>query len=89
MSGRKVDEKKFSHAIVLTSNSNWRCGKLERSIIIYLRKRNLLFKKDTSIKELVNTLTMSHYSKDECLDAIKRLEKRKIVMLLSTNKAIM
>jgi hypothetical protein len=84
MAGRKPNEKKLSHQVVLVCNSSWRCGKLERSIITYLQRKNHLFKKDISIRELVGSLSLSNYNKDECLDAIGRLEKRKIVMLHST-----
>jgi hypothetical protein len=82
MPGRKKNEKRISHAVVLMRNSNWRCGKLERSIISYLQKKNHLFKKDVPVKEVVTNSSLSEYSKDECLDAIKRLEQRKIIMLL-------
>ncbi|MCW4024131.1 MAG: hypothetical protein NWF01_03755 [Candidatus Bathyarchaeota archaeon] len=83
MSGKRTKEKRLSKAVVLMRNSNWRCGKLERSIILYLQKKNHLFKKDVPVKELVSNSSLSEYSRDECLDAIKRLEQRKIVMLLS------
>jgi hypothetical protein len=82
---KRTNEKRLTKAVVLMRNSSWRCGKLERSIILYLQKKNHLFQKDIPVKELVNTSSLSEYSKDECLDAIKRLEQRNIIMLLPLN----
>jgi hypothetical protein len=82
LKGRKINEKRLSQAVVLVQNSDFHCGKLERLIIFYLRKKDrFISRKNILLKEIVNALSLSQYSRDECLDAIRRLEKRNILML--------
>jgi hypothetical protein len=81
--GRKSNEQALVRTIViLIRNTTWRCGKLEKSIVTHLHKKNQNFgKKGVSIKEIMMNLNITCEKKDECLDAIKRLEKRNIVKL--------
>jgi hypothetical protein len=81
--GRKANEQALVRTIViLIRNTTWRCGKLEKSIVTHLKKKNENFgKKGISIKEIMMNLNVTCEKKDECLDAIKRLEKRNIVKL--------
>jgi hypothetical protein len=81
--GRKANEQTLVRTIViLIRNTTWRCGKLEKSIVTNLHKKNQNFgKKGMSIKEIMMNLNITCEKKDECLDAIKRLEKRNIVAL--------
>ena len=83
--GRKANEQALIRTIViLIRNTTWRCGRLEKSIVNYLhKKRQNLGKKGISIKEIMLNLNMTCEKKDECIDAIKRLEKRNIVILMS------
>ena len=68
--------------VVLIRNTTWRCGKLERLIVGYLRNNRQNFGKSaSSIEEIVNHLNLDG-KKEECYDAIKRLEKRNIVRIL-------
>jgi hypothetical protein len=69
--------------VVLIRNTTWRCGKVEKSIVRHLYKRHRNFgKPGVSIRDIMQNLNASGTKKDECIDAIKRLEKRNIVKIL-------
>jgi hypothetical protein len=69
--------------VVLIRNTTWRCGKVEKSIVRHLYKRHRNFgKPGASIREIMLNLNLTGAKKDECIDAIKRLEKRNIVKIL-------
>ena len=82
--GRKSAEQSLVRTIVvLIRNTTWRCGKLEKSIVKHLYKRHENFgKRGVSVGDIMQNLNLTGEKKDECLDAIKRLEKRNIVKLL-------
>jgi hypothetical protein len=82
--GRKANEQTLVRTIVvLIRNTTWRCGKLEKSIVRHLYKRNETFGKlGVSVRDIMQNLNLTGEKKDECLDAIKRLEKRNIVKIL-------
>jgi hypothetical protein len=69
--------------VVLLRNTTWRCGKLERSIVRHLRNRRQNFgKSGVTVREIMHQLDLNEEKKDECIDAIRRLEKRNIVRIL-------
>jgi hypothetical protein len=82
---RKSNEQTLVHTIVvLIRNTTWRCGKLEKSIVKHLHNRHKNFGKPCmSIKDIMQNLNLTEKKKDECMDALKRLEKRNIVKILS------
>jgi hypothetical protein len=81
--GRKSNEQTLVRTIViLMRNTTWRCGKLEKSIVRHLYKRNENFgKAEVSVKDIMLNLNITGEKKDECLDALRRLEKRNIVRI--------
>jgi hypothetical protein len=81
--GRKTNEQTLVRTIVvLVRNTTWRCGKLEKSIVNNLYKRHQKFAApEASVKEIMTTLNITGEKKDECLDALHRLEKRNIVKI--------
>jgi len=81
--GRKSNEQTLVQTLViLLRNTTWRCGKLEKSIVQHLQKRHENFgNPNVSIKEIILNLNMHGAKKDECLDALRRLEKRNIVRI--------
>lgn len=81
--GRKTNEQTLVRTIVvLIRNTTWRCGKLEKSIVQHLYKRHENFgKAEVSVKDIMLNLNISGEKKDECLDALRRLEKRNIVKI--------
>ena len=69
--------------VVLLRNTTWRCGKLERSIVTHLRNRRQNFgRSEVSVFDIMHHLDIKGDKKEECIDAIKRLEKRNIVRIL-------
>ena len=83
--GRKSNDQTLVKTIVvLIRNTTWRCGKLEKSIVKHLNKRHENFgKAEVSVKEIMVNLNITGEKKDECLDALRRLEKRNIVKMES------
>ena len=81
---RKIREQTLVRTLViLIRNTTWRCGKVEKSIVRHLYKRHRNFgKPGVSIREIMQNLNLTGTKKDECIDAIKRLEKRNIVKIL-------
>jgi len=81
---RKTKEQTLVQTIVvLIRNTTWRCGKVEKLIVRHLYKRHRNFgKPGASIRDIMQNLNASGTKKDECIDAIKRLEKRNIVKIL-------
>ena len=69
--------------VILIRNTTWRCGKLEKSIVRHLHKRHANFgKTETPIRDIMQNLDFTGETKNELLDALKRLEKRNIVKIL-------
>ena len=69
--------------VVLIRNTTWRCGKLERSIVNHLHKKNAGYGKvEMPVKDMLQTFHVTGKKKNEFLDAIKRLERRNIVRIL-------
>lgn len=83
-SRRKAKEQTLLRTfVVLIRNTTWRCGKVEKSIVRHLYKRHRNFGKPSmSMRDIMQNLNLTGAKKDECIDAIKRLEKRNIVKIL-------
>ena len=81
---RKLKEQTLVRTIVvLIRNTTWRCGKVEKSIVRHLYKRHRNFgKPGVPMGDIMQNLNFTGAKKDECIDAIKRLEKRNIVKIL-------
>jgi hypothetical protein len=81
--GRKSKEQTLVRTIVvLIRNTTWRCGKVEKSIVQHLYKRHQNFgKAEVSVRDIMVNLNITGEKKDECLDALRRLEKRNIVKI--------
>jgi len=67
---------------VLLRNTTWKCGRVERLVVNYLREK---FRRrglaQTPIKEMLQHFRLRGKQKSEFLDAIKRLEKRRIIKI--------
>ena len=85
MPKNKQDEQKLIKPIVvLIRNTTWRCGKIERCIVQHLRKSKRVFgKTELTIKDVMKIMNYAGFKRQDFLDALKRLEKRKIVVLLA------
>jgi len=82
---QKKERGKFKKAIVvLIRNTTWRCGKLERLIVKHLHRESTgLGRTGTPLTDILQSLRLSGKKRNEFLDAIKRLERRNIVKILS------
>jgi len=75
-----------SSIAVLLKSTTWKCGKVERMIIDYLRKRaQTLGKFQTPIKDVLRHYRVKGKKKNEFLDAVRRLEKRRIIKIEINN----
>jgi hypothetical protein len=86
LTGRKTSEtQRLARAIVvLIRNTTWKCGKLERSIVSYLnRKTKGLGKPQMAVNDMIHKFNLTGKKKNEFLDALRRLERRKIIRILS------
>ncbi len=85
MTVEKGSDKKLVKAIViLLRNTTWRCGKLERSIVSHLYRRNTNFgRAGMPVKDMLQRFNVSGKKRNEFLDAIKRLERRNIVKIMT------
>ena len=82
--GRTGETKSLVSAIVvLIRNNTWRCGKLERSIVDNLYRKNLnLGGSGMPVTEMMRAFKLKGKERNEFLDAIRRLERRNIVRVL-------
>jgi len=86
LTGRKTSEtqKLIRAIVVLIRNTTWKCGKLERSIVGYLSRRTKRFgKPQMTVNDMIHNFKVTGKKKNEFLDALRRLERRKIVRILS------
>ena len=86
MTGRKAGETQrlLRAIVVLIRNTTWRCGKLERLIVSYLNKRARGFgKPQIGINDIIQNFELIGKRKNDFLDAIRRLERRNIIRILS------
>jgi hypothetical protein len=67
---------------ILLRNTTWKCGRVERLVVNYMRtqlqKRG---RTQTPVKDMLQHLELSGKQKNEFLDALKRLEKRRIIKI--------
>ncbi len=67
---------------VLLRNTTWKCGRVERLVVNYMRNQILRFGRgQTPVKEMLQHFKFKGKQKSEFFDAIKRLEKRRIIKI--------
>jgi len=66
--------------IVLVRNTTWKCGRVERTVLGYLQN-DFRGRGKARIRDLLERLETEGLKRSETLDAIKRLEKRRIVKI--------
>jgi len=67
---------------VLLKNTTWKCGKIERTVVDYLRKQfHKKGESTTSVNEILLSFDLKGKQKSEFIDAIRRLEKRRIIKI--------
>jgi len=67
---------------VLIRNTTWKCGRVERLVVDYLRRQlRTCGRVRIPIREMLQHFRLTGKQKSEFLDAIKRLEKRRIIRI--------
>jgi hypothetical protein len=65
---------------ILIRNTTWKCGKIERLVVNYLRRQLSTFGRvKIPVREMLQHFKLDGKRKNEFFDAIKRLEKRHII----------
>ena len=65
---------------VLIRNTTWKCGRIERLVVNYLRRQVSIFgRAKIPVREMLQHFKLDGKRKNEFFDAIKRLEKRHII----------
>ena len=65
---------------VLIRNTTWKCGRIERLVVNYLRRQLRTFGRvQIPVREMLHHFKLDGKRKNEFFDAIKRLEKRHII----------
>ena len=86
MTGRETSEthRLVRAIVVLIRNTTWKCGRLERLIVNYLSEKARGFgKTPIGVSDMIQSFEMTGKRKNEFLDAIRRLERRNIIRILS------
>lgn len=67
---------------VLIRNTTWKCGKIERLVVNYLRRQiQGCGRAQMPIRDMLQHFRLRGKQKSEFLEAIKRLEKRRIIKI--------
>ena len=66
--------------IVLVRNTTWKCGRVERAVLEYLQN-DVRGRGKARIRDLLRKLEADGRKRSEFLDAIRRLERRRIVRI--------
>jgi len=67
---------------VLLKNTTWKGGRVERLVVSYLRDQIRKFgRAQTPVKEMLQHFRLKGEQKSEFFDAIKRLERRRIIKI--------
>ena len=79
---REDAQRMIKSIAVLLYNTTWKCGSVERIVVNYLRSQfRRCGQASTPIREMLQHLKLSGKQRSEFLDAIKRLEKRRIIRI--------
>ena len=79
----KVEAQRMLSALaVLLRNTTWKCGRVERLVVIYLRDQIRRFgRARTPVRDMLQHFKLKGKQKSEFFDAMKRLEKRRIIKI--------
>jgi len=67
---------------VLVKNTTWKCGRVERLVVNYMREQIRRFGRvRTPVIDMLHHFKLKGKQKSEFFDAIKRLEKRRIIKI--------
>jgi hypothetical protein len=76
-------QRRIKAIAILLRNTTWKCGKMERLVVNYLRRQlQRCGSAQTPIKDMLQYLKLNKKQKTEFLEAIKRLERRHIIKIM-------
>ncbi len=76
------NQRRLKAIAILIRNTTWKCGKVERLVVNYLRSHLHRYGMPrTQVGEMLKHLRLHGKQKSEFFDALKRLEKRRIIRL--------
>ncbi|RJS76935.1 hypothetical protein CW712_00200 [Candidatus Bathyarchaeota archaeon] len=79
---KKETQKMFKAIAVLLRNTTWKCGRIERLVVGYLQNHlRRQGKPRSSIKDMIQHFKLQGKQKSEFYDALRRLEKRRIIKI--------
>ncbi len=79
---REEAQKMIKAMAVLVRNTTWKCGRVERLVIGYLRSRLRTHGSPrTSVGDMLKHFKLRGKARSEFFDALKRLEKRHIIRI--------
>jgi hypothetical protein len=79
---RKEAQRMIRAIAVLMTNTTWKCGRVERLVVHYLLDQIRRFGRvRTPITDMLQHFKLKGKQKSEFFDAIKRLEKRRIIRI--------
>jgi len=74
----------ISAIVILLRNTTWKCGRVERLAVDYLRRQfRFRGRVRIPIKEMLQHFKLDGKQKSEFLDAMKRLERRQIIRIIN------
>ena len=80
---RGLEAQRMIRAIaILLRNTTWKCGRIERLVVNYLRHRlQRCGSAQTPVEDMMEHFQLSGKQKSEFFEAIRRLEKRNIIRI--------
>ena len=81
VSGREAQRMIRAIAILLR-NTTWKCGRMERLVVNYLRRKlQRCGRAQTPVRDMLQYFKLSGKQKSEFFEAIRRLERRHIILI--------
>jgi ribosomal 50S subunit-associated protein YjgA (DUF615 family) len=69
---------------ILLRNTTWKCGRVERLVVAYLlRQVQRCGRTQTSIKDMLEHFRLKGKQQNELFEALERLERRRIIRIVS------
>ncbi|UCB61262.1 MAG: hypothetical protein JSW72_04225 [Candidatus Bathyarchaeota archaeon] len=76
-------KKQLKSFAILLRNTTWKCGRVERQVVNYLRSHLTRFGHvRLPLKEVLSHFKLDGKRKNDFLEAIKRLERRHIIKIV-------
>lgn len=79
---KKKAQRMIKAIAILARNTTWKCGRVERQVVHYLGDQIRRFgRARTPVPDMLQHFRLKGKQKSEFFDAMKRLEKRRIIKI--------